>query len=94
MKKRGFDRLQHIADRLDLQDEPVPGQTIVEIYGCHRILIEKHMGITQYTQCKICVKVSYGNLVICGKELELGHMKQDCLVIKGHIDGITICRRS
>lgn len=91
--KRGYDRLQRIADSLDLHQEPIPGQSIVEIYGCHRVLIDKHWGITQYSKTRICVKVSYGTAVVCGNTLELGQMNRDCVVINGQIEGVSICRR-
>lgn len=91
--KREYDRLQRITDALDLRQEPTPGQSIVEIYGCHRVLIEKHGGITQYSTSRICVKVSYGTLAVCGNSLELVQMSRDNAVITGQIEGISICRR-
>ena len=46
-------------------------QTIVEIAGDRRILIENHLGVVTYGQEKVIVKVKYGAVSICGCSLEL-----------------------
>jgi len=82
-----------VTEGLDLAGEPMPSESIVEILGDDRILIEKHMGITQYSSGKICVKVRYGCLAICGSQLELSQMTREVLVITGRIDTVAILRR-
>lgn len=87
------DVLQRLAERADLPGEPFPGQSLAEIAGDSRVLIENHRGVSEYTQQRICVKVSYGQLCICGCGLELSQMTRDQLVISGRIDAVTLCRR-
>ena len=92
MKDRGS-ILQRLADGMDLPGEPLPGQSIVEIAGDRRVLIEHHSGVTQYSREKICVKVKNGQVAVCGCGLELTQMTREQLVISGRIDCVTLLRR-
>lgn len=85
--------LDKMTDRADLLGEPIPGQTIVELAGERRVLIENHFGVTQYSRERICVKVKYGQVAVCGCGLELSRMTKEQLVICGKIDEVTLIRR-
>lgn len=85
-----------IAHRLifaaDLPDAPLPGLPLVEIYGQDRVLIENHLGVTQYGREAICIKVKFGQICISGCDLELARMTKGQLVITGRIDGVSLYR--
>lgn len=85
--------MERLVDRADLQDEPLPGQPLVEIFGERRVLIEHHLGVTEYGREKIQVKMRYGCLCICGDELELARMNVNQLIVSGRIDSVSIIRR-
>jgi len=85
--------LQRIAEGFDLPMEGIPGQTVVELAGDQRVLVENHMGVSQYSQDSICVNVKYGVLVVYGSDLQLMRMSAEQLIIAGHIDGIQLFRR-
>lgn len=91
-----MERRKRIMDRLiesaDLPGEPLPGQTVVELAGDRRVLIENHKGVSQYGRDKITVRVRYGTLMVCGCGLELGRMTKEQLVITGRIDGVMVYR--
>ena len=89
MKNGLFERAILCAD---LPGEIVPGQPLVEIFGDHRVLIENHKGVVGYGDTEICVKVKFGVLKICGRELTLCRMTKEQLVISGTIDGVCLCR--
>lgn len=80
-------------DRLDLQEEPAPGQTIVEIAGQQRVLIERHGGVVGYGRQEVSVKVPYGLIHICGSGLELTKMTAQQLIISGCIECVRLERR-
>lgn len=82
-----------LADSVDLPGETVPGQSILELMGDSRVLIEHHRGVQEYTREKISVKLRFGSVTVCGYGLELIHMTREQLVIRGRIDGISIHRR-
>lgn len=85
--------MEHLVDRADLSDEPLPGQPLIEISGTHRALVECHAGVSEYSARKICVKVRYGLICISGCNLELTCMTRERLVITGCIECVQIQRR-
>lgn len=85
--------MQKLADEADLSAEPLPGVPVVEIAGECRVLIERHGGVTEYSRERICVKVRYGIVCVCGCSLELTRMTRQQLVISGRIDCVQLQRR-
>lgn len=81
---------QAIMTAADLPGEPVPGVPLLELAGDRRVLIENHLGVTAYCDTEICVKVKYGQICICGSDLELTCMTKERLIISGRIDGIQL----
>lgn len=90
--RRGRDWMQNLSDGLNLGEAPVPGVTLIEVTGDGRVLIEHHSGVTQYGRERICVKVSYGCVEVCGCNLILAHMTPGQLVIRGRIESVTLHR--
>lgn len=84
---------ERLADEANLSMEPIPGQSIVEIAGDRRVLIENHFGVKVYSREQIVVNVKYGQLCVCGCGLELMRMTKEQLVIRGKINGVTLQRR-
>ena len=91
MERRNW--MQKLADEADLPGEPLPGVPVVEVAGEHRVLIERHEGVTEYSRERICVKVRYGLVSVCGCGLELTRMTREQLVISGQIDCVQLQRR-
>ena len=91
--KKGQNFWQQLADVAELPGEDLPGQSIVELTGDIRVLIEHHRGVSQYSRERICVKVKWGTVCISGRELELTHMRREQLVIRGRIDAVSLHRR-
>lgn len=84
--------LNKFALHADLPAEAIPGMPLVELLGCQRVLIENHKGVTMYGCKEIRVRVSYGQICICGSGLELARMTQQQLVITGQIEGLSLLR--
>ncbi len=91
MKNKGI-FLDKMAYAMDLPGEPLPGQSLVELVGQRRVLIENHRGVVQYGDTEICVRVTYGCIRVCGKELRLMRMNKQQLIISGLVDSIILCR--
>ena len=85
--------LQRLTDRVDLAGEPLPGQTVVEIAGENRVLIENYCAVREYSPQRIGIRVKYGMAVVCGCNLELRRMTKDHLIISGRIDSVSLQRR-
>lgn len=89
MDKKGsiFERIAMVTD---LPDESIPGIPLVEISGNVRVLVENHLGVTEYGPERIRVRVKYGEICICGCRLELSRMTKGQLIIRGRIDHISL----
>ena len=86
--------LERLADRAELETEPMPAQPILEIAGDRRVLVENHGGVCAYSSERILVNVNYGAICICGCDLDLIHMTKAQLVIRGTIHSVTLQRRN
>ena len=84
--------LERIAVAADLASEPLLKQSLVEIIGERRVLIENHCGIVGYGTQEICVKVRTGKILICGNCLEITQMTRERLIIIGSIDQVKLLR--
>lgn len=82
-----------LTEQLDLAGETLPGETIAELAGDRRVLIEGHKGVTEYGRERVTVKVGYGLLSISGCGLELRQMSRQLLVVSGRIDCIQLRRK-
>jgi len=84
---------EHRMEKSPPDMEQLLPQTIVEIAGHRRVLIENHRGIITYGKEKIIIKVKYGSLSVCGQGMEILHMSKEQLVISGTICNVTLHRR-
>lgn len=73
--------------------DSVPLQPILELCCDRRVLIENHRGVTVYEPQCIQVRVKFGEIAICGENLQICRMQAQQLVIQGHIGEIRVIRR-
>lgn len=73
---------------LDLPAESAPGQSVVEMVGHSRVIVDNHCGLMAYSDSEICIKVKFGSIRICGTKLRIVKMSDHNLVICGCIDSI------
>ena len=85
-----FQWLRQAADHVDLTDEVLPGETVVEVIGKGRVLIEGHHGVLAYCDSRVCVKVCYGVAEIVGSNLKLSNMHGYKLVISGYVNAVNL----
>ena len=89
-------RRKDIAERMvkmaSKHGEPFGKQPLLELFGEHRVLIEHHKGIGEYSTEKLQIKVGYGSIVLMGTGLEICQMSEDQLVVTGTIATITLCK--
>lgn len=83
----GKERLAEAALRAG---EVITKQPLLELCGEHRVLIEQHKGIGEYSSEMIDIKVRFGSIRIGGSGLEICCMTADQLVIAGNIHTITL----
>lgn len=83
---------RNLLDSGGLEDECVPGQSVVELLGDNRVLIENHRRIIEYELERICIGVGYGMVCIVGSNLRLRHVTSRKLLITGRIDRLELHR--
>ena len=76
------------------EPEGLKPQTLVELYGAERLLVEHHGGIRSYGTERIRIAATFGSLVVEGRELRLCCMSRTQLVIQGRIDCVSVERAS
>ena len=84
--------LRNLLDSGGLEDECIPGQSVVELLGDNRVLIEYHRRIIEYELERIRIGVSYGVVCIAGGNLRLRHVTSRKLLITGRIDRLELHR--
>ena len=85
--------LQRLADSTDLSEENIAAQPLLEVCGDSRVVIERHLGVTEYAKDRITVRVKGGEYCIVGQGLSLCRMYDQQLLIQGKIDCVQIRRR-
>ena len=85
---KGKNLFDKFSMAIDLPSEPTPGQTVLELFGSSRVLIENHMGITQYNANEIRVKSKSGCLIVRGNSLYVAKMTSCQLIIRGCVECI------
>lgn len=92
MVEKGF--LDRITNGLGLPAEVTPGNSLVELIGDRRVLVEQHRGICVYGSNEVVVKIPLGKLHICGNGLVLQCVTRQRLIICGQIDSVAIGREA
>ena len=88
-----FSWIRRIVDNAELMDEILPGQTVIELLGEGRVLIEGHGGILAYSDEEVRAKVSYGVVETVGCNLKLSYMDDTKLIISGKITTVHLVWR-
>lgn len=82
--------IERMAYAAAMAGEPILRQPLLELCGEHRILIEHHKGIREYSTEAISIHVCFGVICIEGGDLEIGKMTSDQMVVTGNIDRIIL----
>ncbi len=87
--------VREIAHTIREQGNAAAVQTLVEMVGSRRVLVENHRGILAYGTEEICVGATFGSVRICGDGLRLCCMNREQLFISGQIQSISLeCGKS
>lgn len=89
---RRKDMLERMTQAALCSGEPILKQPLVELCGAHRVLVEQHMGVGEYSSETVNVNVRFGRVVISGRNLEICRMTLDQLVITGEITSVTLLK--
>lgn len=82
--------IKRLSEKLNLRSEALPGNTIVELSGNDRVLVENFRNVVMFDTDSINLEVSFGLLTVLGKELVLDYLEKDRILISGSIKNIQI----
>lgn len=88
--RRGF--WERVIAAADLMTEVRPGVPLVELVGYDRLLIENHRSVLGYDCHEIRIRVKFGQILVCGTDMQLSCMSCDQLLITGQIESIRLLR--
>ena len=80
---------KEFAQGLAVDHPALVQKTLIEVWDCHRVLVEYHCGIIHYGTERIAIAATFGMIQIEGMELHLCCMSRDAMVISGEIRLIT-----
>lgn len=86
-KKHLLEKMMRVAD---LDGEPIPGKTLIEIVDNRSVLIENHCGVSAYCTDQIRVKTKEGCICVTGCNMTMTKMSKEILRIQGRINQISI----
>lgn len=89
-KKRFIDRMALVAD---LDNEPIPGKTLIEIVSDSSVLIENHCGVISYSSECVSVKTKQGCIIVSGSQLVLRKMSNEQIRICGTVFKVELRRK-
>ena len=90
--KESHGMIKRLREFVFASGQSLPGVPIVELAGNKRVLIENHLGITEYEHEKIGIQVKNGKVIVTGESLEICCLSRQQLVITGKIDSIQMER--
>ncbi len=81
--------LQKLAGLLDIPQDIVLDLPRITMLGNKQLLVENHKGIIEYTPSLVRIKLNQGELIINGKELTLGNLQVEQILVEGTVRDIT-----
>lgn len=86
--KKLIDRVEAMAESLELPSEAMLGELKLSMVGGSRALVENHRGILSFEESCISVAAKRGRLVFRGDGLYLAAMSSENLMICGKIQTV------
>lgn len=86
--KKLIDRVEAMAENMELPTEAAIGDMKLIVVGGRRALVENHRGILSFESSCVSVAAKKGRLVFRGDGLYLAAMSSDCLMICGKIQTV------
>ena len=79
---------EKISKAIDAPREIFLGESKVSIFEDREILIENYQTMLEYDDCFVRVKLKHKDIAITGKNFVLDEMTDECVIIRGSVQGI------
>ena len=87
-KKRKWSLLKYSDEIID--KDMIAGPH-TEIFGNSKINIEGCLGVVEYTDTYLKLKLQKGTLIICGEQFDIVFFEQRLITVKGKISSVEFC---
>ncbi len=87
-------QIREAAEQLDLPEGFLHGQPLLTWDGDVQLMVERHLGITEYGEERICIAARDYLIEICGRRMHLTAMDRGSIRIRGRIMGVRYVYRS
>ena len=82
-------KLFHYTDKF-LDKDMVKGPHL-EIFGNSEIFLEGCMGVFEYSDTYLKIKLAKGSLIICGSMFDIVSFENSTITVKGKISSVEFC---
>lgn len=82
--------LMQASQKLDLPSDVVAGIPRIELLGLSELSLEPHKGLLEYTEDRISVSTSIGNVTAVGTDLVIKRMNSSRITVVGAIHQILL----
>lgn len=79
---------QRFARMLEIPQDIILDLPRMTMLGNKQLLIENHKGIIEYTPSLVRIKLTQGELIISGKNLILGNLQIEQILVEGTVGEI------
>ncbi len=89
MKKTAFrQQIREAAEQMDLPEGFLHGKPLLTLDGDLQLMVERHLGITEYGEQRICIAAKGYTIQIQGERMHLTAMDKESIRIRGRIFSI------
>lgn len=78
-------QIREAAEQLDLPEGFLHGQPLLTLDGDLQLMVERHLGITEYGEQRICIAAKDYTIQIQGDRMHLTAMDRESIRIRGRI---------
>lgn len=75
----------------DILDKDLISATHTEIFGNNKINIEGCLGVFEYTDTYLKLKLNKGTVILCGSGFDITYFEEKQITVKGKISSVEFC---
>lgn len=81
-------QIREAAEQMDLPEGFLHGQPLLTLDGDLQLMVERHLGITEYGEQRICIAAKDYTIQIQGERMRLTAMDKESIRIRGRIRSV------
>ncbi len=90
-KKKRKDKWNILKHTDGIVDHSIIGSTHIEIFGNNQISIDGCMGVFEYRDTYLKLKLQKGSVILCGTDFDITYFENRLITVKGKISSVEFC---